>query len=308
MLQFIYKRLLETLMILFVVSILIFYFIHLIPGDPARLVAGQDATLEEVTRVRAELGLDQPIWKQYTSYMSGIFKGDLGVSLKTGRPVTEMFENRFQNSVILTFTSITWAFILGILIGTLSAVYKNRLPDYLGMLTAVSGISIPGFWLGLILIQIFSVQLGWLPTGGADSWKSFIMPSIALGAGIMAMVARFTRSSLLETLGADFIRTARAKGLREWIIIPKHALRNSMVPVVTITGLQFGFLLGGSVVVETVFSFPGLGRLLIDSIAFRDYQVIQALLLLFSIQFIVVNLIVDVLYSYLNPKIRTVEA
>lgn len=294
--------------ILFIVSILIFYFIHLIPGDPARLVAGQDATLEEVNRIRENLGLNDPIWQQYLSYMQGIIQGDLGVSLKTGLPVTEMFANRFMNSIYLTFASIIWALIFGILIGTISAVFKNKMPDYLGMVTAVSGISVPNFWLGLILIQIFSVQLGWLPTGGAEDWKSYVLPAVSLGAGIMAMIARFTRSSLLETLGADFIRTGRAKGLKEFILISKHALRNSMIPVVTITGLQFGFLLGGSVVVETVFSFPGMGRLLIDSIAFRDYPVIQAELLLFSVEFILVNLLVDILYSYLNPKIRTSTA
>ncbi|MBM7573460.1 nickel ABC transporter permease [Aquibacillus albus] len=308
MLQYIFRRILEMIPILFIVSILIFYFIHLIPGDPARLVAGQDATLEEVNRIRENLGLNDPIWQQYLSYMQGIIQGDLGVSLKTGLPVTEMFANRFMNSIYLTFASIIWALIFGILIGTISAVFKNKMPDYLGMVTAVSGISVPNFWLGLILIQIFSVQLGWLPTGGAEDWKSYVLPAVSLGAGIMAMIARFTRSSLLETLGADFIRTGRAKGLKEFILISKHALRNSMIPVVTITGLQFGFLLGGSVVVETVFSFPGMGRLLIDSIAFRDYPVIQAELLLFSVEFILVNLLVDILYSYLNPKIRTSTA
>ncbi|WP_096190408.1 ABC transporter permease subunit [Evansella halocellulosilytica] len=305
MFRYVGKKILELIPTLLIVSMLIFFFIHLIPGDPARLVVGPDANLDEVNKIREEMGLNDPIALQYVSYMNGIFQGDLGSSLKTGLPVTEMFENRFKNSVLLTLFSIIWAFIFGIIIGTVSAVFKNKWPDSLGMLTAVSGISIPGFWLGLILIQLFSVQLGWLPTGGADSWKHFILPSIALGAGIMAMIARFTRSSLLETLGADFIRTGRAKGLRELIIIPKHALRNSMISVVTITGLQFGFLLGGSVVVETVFSFPGMGRLLIDSIAFRDYPVIQALLLLFSVQFILVNLLVDILYSVLNPKIRT---
>ncbi|WP_282172122.1 nickel ABC transporter permease [Cytobacillus firmus] len=307
MLQYILKRILEMIPILFIVSILIFFFTHLIPGDPARLVAGKDATLNEVNIIRAELGLDKPIWDQYITYMSNLFQGDLGTSLKTGLPVSEMFADRFMPSVYLTFMSMGWALVLGLLIGTLSAVFKNKWPDYVGMVTAVSGISMPGFWLGLILIQIFSVQLGWFPTGGSESWKSYILPSITLGAGIMSMLARFTRSSLLETLRADFIRTGRAKGLKESVVIPKHALRNSLIPVVTIAGLQFGFLLGGSVVVETVFSFPGMGRLLIDSIAFRDYPVIQAELLLFSIEFILVNLIVDIMYSMLNPKIRYVS-
>lgn len=293
--------------ILFIVTVLVFLFTHLIPGDPARLVAGKDATLEEVNNVRAQMGLDQPIWKQYFTYMGSLFQGDLGTSLKTGLPVSAMFIDRFMPSIYLTLFSMGWALVIGLLIGTISAVFKNKWPDYLGMVTAVSGISLPGFWLGLILIQIFSVQLGWLPTGGSEGWKSYVLPSITLGAGIMSMLARFTRSSLLDTLKADFIRTGRAKGLKESVIIPKHALRNSLISVVTIAGLQFGFLLGGSVVVETVFSFPGMGRLLIDSISFRDYPVIQAELLLFSVEFILVNLVVDILYSLLNPKIRYVS-
>ncbi|MFB5676345.1 ABC transporter permease subunit [Paenibacillus terreus] len=305
MLQYIGKRILALIPTLFIVSLVSYYFIHLIPGDPARLVAGPDANITEVDSIREQLGLNDPIWMQYLNYMKNLLAGDLGTSVKSGQPVTEMFENRFRNSILLTFTSIIWAFFAGILIGTLSAVFKNKLPDYIGMVLAVSGISIPGFWLGLLLIQWLSVSLGWLPTGGADGWRSYIMPSIALGAGIMAMIARFTRSSLLNSLGSDYVRTGRAKGLGNAAVIVKHALRNSMIPVVTITGLQFGYLLGGSVVVETVFSFPGMGRLLIDSIAFRDYQVIQALLLLFAAEFILVNLIVDVLYSFLNPKIRT---
>ncbi|ETT81528.1 nickel ABC transporter permease [Viridibacillus sp. FSL R5-0477] len=304
MLRYIIKRVLEILPIIIVVSILSFLFIHFIPGDPARLVAGKDATLEDVQNVREELGLNDPIWKQYISYMGNLLQGNLGTSLKTGLPVSDMFTSRFMPSIYLTFFAMIWATIIGLLIGTLSAVFKNKWPDYLGMVTAVSGISLPGFWLGLLLIQLFSVQLGILPTGGSEGFKSYILPSLTLGAGIMSMIARFTRSSLLETLQTDYIRTGRAKGLKESVVIIQHALRNSLIPVVTIAGLQFGFLLGGSVVVETVFSFPGMGRLLIDSIAFRDYPVIQSALLLFAIEFIIVNLVVDILYSVLNPKIQ----
>ncbi|MGE7920117.1 nickel ABC transporter permease [Viridibacillus sp. NPDC093762] len=304
MLRYIIKRVLEILPIIIVVSILSFLFIHFIPGDPARLVAGKDATLEDVQNVREELGLNDPIWKQYISYMGNLLQGNLGTSLKTGLPVSDMFTSRFMPSIYLTFFAMIWATIIGLLIGALSAVFKNKWPDYLGMVTAVSGISLPGFWLGLLLIQLFSVQLGILPTGGSEGFKSYILPSLTLGAGIMSMIARFTRSSLLETLQTDYIRTGRAKGLKESVVIIQHALRNSLIPVVTIAGLQFGFLLGGSVVVETVFSFPGMGRLLIDSIAFRDYPVIQSALLLFAIEFIIVNLVVDILYSVLNPKIQ----
>ncbi|CAI8985661.1 glutathione ABC transporter membrane subunit GsiC [Brevibacillus sp. IT-7CA2] len=304
MFRYIVKRLIEIIPIIVVVSLLIFFFIHLVPGDPVRLAAGKEATLEEIERVRQELGLDKPLLTQYVNYMQNLLTGNLGHSLKTGLPISDMFENRFSMTMTLTFMSLGWALVLGLLIGTISAVFRNKWPDYVGMLTAISGISLPGFWLGLILIQVFSVTLGWFPTGGVESWKSYVLPSLTLGAGIMSMLARFTRSSLLETLKEDFIRTGRAKGLKESVVVRKHALKNSMIPVVTIAGLQFGFLLGGSVVVETVFSIPGMGRLLIDSIAFRDYPVVQAVILLFSLEFILVNLLVDILYKALNPKIR----
>ncbi|GAA3403628.1 ABC transporter permease subunit [Paenibacillus hodogayensis] len=298
------QRLLGVIPLLFIVSVLVFLFIHLIPGDPARLVAGKDATLEEINGIREQLGLNLPLWQQYINYMGKLLQGDLGTSLRSGVPVSDMLASRFAPTIILTFTSLGWALVIGLVIGTISAVNRNRWPDYAGMLTAISGISVPGFWLGLVLIQIFSVQLGWFPTGGIDSWKSYVLPSITLGAGIMSMLARYSRSSMLETMREDYIRTGRAKGLREFVVVGRHALRNSLIQVVTVAGLQFGFLLGGSVMVETVFSIPGLGRLLVDSIAFRDYTVIQALLLLFATQFILINLIVDMLYGVLNPKIR----
>lgn len=298
------QRLIGVIPLMFVVSVLVFLFIHLIPGDPARLIAGKEATLEEIQGIRTELGLDQPIWRQYIDYLGDLLRGDLGKSLKTGQLVTEMLSSRFMPTIWLTIFSMVWALIIGILIGIISAVKRNKWPDYAGMLTAISGISIPGFWLGLVLIQIFSVELGWFPTGGVDSWKGYVLPSITLGAGIMSMLARFSRSSMLETMREDYIRTGRAKGLREFVVVGRHALRNSLIQVVTVAGLQFGFLLGGSVMVETVFSIPGLGRLLVDSIQFRDYTVIQAELLLFAAEFILINLIVDLLYGVLNPKIR----
>lgn len=307
MATYVIRRLLGVIPTLIIVSMLIFFFIHLIPGDPARLVAGKEATLDEIQRISQELGLDKPLWEQYVIYMSNLLQGDLGTSLKTGLPVTTMFELRFVPTLWLTVLSMGIALLFGLAIGVFSATNRNKWQDYAGMLFAVSGISLPTFWLGLMLIHFFSVKLGWFPTGGVDSWKSYILPSITLGAGITSMLARFSRSSLLETMKADYIRTGRAKGLHESVVIGRHAMKNSMIPVVTVAGLQFGFLLGGSVVVETVFSIPGLGRLLIDSIAFRDYTVIQAELLLFAVEFILINLIVDVLYAVLNPKIRLAD-
>ncbi|CAM3571900.1 glutathione ABC transporter permease GsiC [Cytobacillus oceanisediminis] len=304
MLKYLIKRLIGIIPILFFVSIFIFLFVHMIPGDPARLVAGQDASLQDVEMVREELGLDRPIHVQYFSFVTNILQGDLGTSLKTKRPVLEEISQRFMPTFWLTVWSMAWAVIFGLLIGVISATKRNKWQDYLGMFGAVSGISLPSFWLGLMLIQLFSVQLGWLPTGGMDSWKSYILPSITLGAGVAAVIARFSRSSLMDILKEDYIRTGRAKGLHENKVVWGHGLKNAMIPVVTMTGLQFGFLLGGSIVIETVFSWPGLGRLLIDSVSFRDYPVIQAEMLLFALEFILINLIVDLLYGVLNPQIR----
>ncbi|GGB31966.1 glutathione ABC transporter permease GsiC [Virgibacillus dakarensis] len=304
MFRFFIKRVIGIIPILFIVSIFIFLFVHMIPGDPARLVAGQDATIEDVENVREQLGLDKPIHVQYLNFVDGIFKGDFGVSLKTSRPVYDEIAMRFMPTFWLTVWSMVFAIIFGLLIGVISATKRNKWQDYLGMFGAVSGISVPSFWLGLVLIQIFAVMLGWLPTGGLESWKSYILPSVTLGAGVAAVIARFTRSSLMDILREDYIRTGRAKGLKNNKVVWGHGLKNAMIPVVTMTGLQFGFLLGGSIVIETVFSWPGLGRLLIDSVAFRDYPVIQAEMLLFALEFIVINLVVDLLYGFLNPQIR----
>lgn len=304
MLRFLVKRILEIIPILFIVSILIFLFVHMIPGDPARLVAGEDATIEDVELVREELGLDKPLHEQYFTYMANLFQGDLGTSLKTKRPVTEEVFERFMPTFWLTVWSMAWAVVIGLIIGVVSATKRNKWQDYLGMFGAVSGLSLPSFWLGLMLIQVFSVMLGWFPSGGLDSWQSYILPSFTLGTGVAAVVARFTRSSLMDVLKEDYIRTGRSKGLNEGSVIWGHALRNALIPVVTMTGLQFGFLLGGSVVIETVFSWPGLGKLLIDSVAYRDYPVIQAEMLIFALEFILINLVVDLLYGILNPQIR----
>ncbi|MCT1901533.1 ABC transporter permease [Oceanobacillus sojae] len=302
--RYIIKRILGLIPLLLAVSFLIFIFIHLIPGDPARLMAGKDATNAEVEALRTYLGLDKPILEQYFIYMKELFQGDLGQSLRSNAPVTQLFGERFLPSLQLSILSIGWAMLIGILLGVISAVFRGRWPDYFGTITAISGISVPNFWLGLVMIQLFAVQFNIFPAGGIETWKGYVLPSFALGAGIMAMITRFTRSSLVQTLQEDFIRTARSRGLSEKAIIFGHALKKSMITVLTIAGLQFGFLLGGSIVVETVFSFPGMGRLLIDSIQFRDYPVVQSLLLIFSLEFILVNLIVDILYGFFNPKIR----
>ncbi|MDO4276106.1 MAG: ABC transporter permease subunit [Eubacteriales bacterium] len=298
------KRLLSTIPLLLVISFLVFMFIHMIPGDPARMIAGQDATKEDVAIVREQLGLDKPLLTQYVDYMKGLVTGDLGMSTKNGKTVVEAIAPRLKPTLMLTVSSMIWAAIIGIALGIISAVFHGRMLDYLGMLIAISGISVPSFWLGLELIQGFSVALNWLPTAGLDSWQSYILPSLTMGAGIMAVLARFTRSSMLETMREDYVRTARAKGLKESMVVMRHAFKNSLIEIITVAGLQIGGLLSGSVMAETVFSIPGLGRLLVDSINFRDYKVVQALLLFFAAEYIFINLIVDVLYGVINPKVR----
>ena len=304
MLQYASKRVLGFVPTLVFVAMLVFLYVHLLPGDPARLAAGQDATPETVALVRSDLGLDRPLPEQFVRFAVGALRGDFGRSLRTKRPVATEIAERFMPTFWLTVTSMTWSVLIGLAIGIVSATQRNRWPDRLGMTLAVSGISFPAFALGMVLIQIFSVQLGWLPTVGADTWRHYVLPSVTLGAAVAAIMARFTRSSFVDILGEDYIRTARAKGLPESVVVAKHGLRNALIPVVTMMGLQFGFLLGGSIVVEVVFNWPGLGRLLIDAVDMRDYPVIQALVLLFSFEFILINLIVDVLYGLINPAIR----
>ena len=304
MLRYLAKRLAGLAPTLLIVALLVFMFLHLLPGDPARLAAGPEATPETVDLVRKDLGLDRPLPEQFVRFVRGLVHGDFGRSLRTKRPVSTEIAERFMPTLWLTVFSMGWSVLFGLVIGTLSAVWRNRWPDRLGMTLAVSGISFPPFALGMVLMEVFSVQLGWLPTIGADSLRHYILPSITLGAAVAAIMARFTRSSFVDILGDDYIRTARAKGLSETTVVLKHGLRNALIPVVTMMGLQFGFLLGGSIVVEVVFNWPGLGRLLVDAVDMRDYPVLQALVLLFSLEFILINLIVDVLYGLINPVIR----
>ena len=304
MTAYIAKRLLGLLPTLVLVGFLVFMLVHLLPGDPARLAAGPEANAETVELVRKDLGLDRPLPEQFVRFLAGVVHWDFGRSISTKRPVATEIGDRFMPTFWLTVWSMLWSVLFGMTIGIMSAVWRNRWPDRVGMTLAVSGISFPAFALGMVLMQIFAVDLNWLPTVGNDTWRHYILPSITLGAAVAAIMARFTRSSFVDILGEDFIRTARAKGLDERRVVIKHALRNALIPIVTMMGLQFGFLLGGSIVVEKVFNWPGLGRLLVDAVDMRDYPVIQALVLLFSLEFILINLIVDVLYGLINPTIR----
>lgn len=304
MLRYITKRVLAVIPTIIIISVFVFMFVRFIPGDPARMVAGVDATLEDVELIREELGLNKPVAKQYFDYMTGLLKGDMGTSLKTKRPVVDEISARYMRTVALTLSSLCWSVIAGIAIGVFSGRNRSKWQDYTGMTMAVSGISLPSFWFGLMLINIFAVNLKWLPATGVGSIKHLILPSITLGMSVAAIIARFTRSSIIEILKEDYIRTARAKGLKENKVIWKHVFKNSMISVVTVVGLQFGFLLGGSVITEAVFAYPGLGSLLIDSVNFRDYPMIQSLILIFSLHFVFINLAVDLIYAALNPEIQ----
>ena len=302
--RYVARRLLETIPLMIIISIVVFMFIHLIPGDPARTLAGVEATPEEIEAIREELGLNDPLIVQYVNWVKDALRGDLGRSFKSNLPVTELIWSRFQFTIQLVFAGLIWAPFVGIFIGVMCAIKRGTWIDLGGMLFAICGLSAPGFWLGLMGIQFFSVKLGWLPSGGLESIKHLILPSMVMGTGIMATLARYSRSSMLETLREDYVRTARAKGQREQVVMFRHAFMNSLIQVVTILGLQIGGLLSGSVLTETIFSIPGMGRLLTDSIAYRDYPAIQGILLIFALQYVLINLIVDVLYGVINPKIR----
>ncbi|GKV82419.1 glutathione ABC transporter permease [Pectobacterium versatile] len=304
MLNYFIKRLLGLIPTLLIVMVLVFLFVHLLPGDPARLAAGREADAAVIEMVRQDLGLDKPLPHQFWHFFTNVLQGDFGTSIVSKRPVTEEIAMRFMPTFWLTVCSMVWAVIFGMAIGIVSAVWRNGWPDRIGMTLAVSGLSFPAFALGMLLMQVFSVELGWLPTVGADTWLHYILPSLTLGAAVAAVMARFTRASFVDVLQEDYMRTARAKGVRESLVVVKHGLRNALIPVVTMMGLQFGFLLGGSIVVEKVFNWPGLGRLLVDAVEMRDYPVIQAEVLLFSLEFILINLLVDMLYAAINPAIR----
>lgn len=304
MTQYLIRRLIALIPVLWLISVFVFLFVHMLPGDPARLLAGEQATLEDVEAVRRALQLDQPLIVQYGRFVMNLVTLDLGTSLRTGENVSEVLARAFMPTFWLSVAALGWSIAIGLFLGVISAVRAGSLTDNLGTVAAVSGISMPNFWLGLLLIQLFAVELKWVGTSGFETASDLILPSLTLGSGVAAVMARFTRSAVIEVVREDYIRTARAKGLLERVVIWKHAFRNALIPVVTMAGLQFGFLLGGSIVIERVFRWPGLGSVLVEAIEFRDFAVVQAELMLFSLQFLIINLIVDVLYGLINPAIR----
>ena len=302
--NYIVRRLLELIPVFFAVTALVFFMLHLIPGDPAEILAGEDATIEDVRVIREELGLDKPIIIQYFIYMKNLFKGDLGRSMRTRRPVLREIMDRYVNTVQLAACSVVVMILLGISTGILSAIKQHSWIDNVSMMIALFGVSMPVFWLGLMLMLVFSVYLGLFPTTGIGSFKHLVLPSLTLGASATAIITRLTRSSMLEVIRQDYIRTARAKGLNESQVILRHALKNALIPVVTIVFLRFGALLGGAVLTETVFAWPGIGWLMIDSIWARDYPVVQGCILMVAVSFVLINLIADLLYGLFDPRIR----
>ena len=304
MIEYIAKRIFTSFILLIFVSAITFFLLELAPGDPAVLLLGQDVTQKGLEDLRVELGLDKPASTRYLIFLSNAFKGDFGLSYTTKRPVTEEIKSVFPATLELAFASMIIAVFIGVPVGIISAVYQYRLTDKIIRFAVLIAVSLPIFWLGLMLIYLFAIVLGILPSFGRGEWDNLVLPAATMACYSLAIIIRMTRSSMLEVLRNEYITTARAKGIPEFWVINKHALKNALIPVITIVGLQFGILLGGAVITETIFAWPGLGRLMLEAIFARDYPIMRAAILLVAGSFIFINFVVDVLYAYVNPSIR----
>jgi peptide/nickel transport system permease protein len=298
------RRLLLALPVVLGVATLVFLLIHLIPGDPVEIMLGEAALPTDREALREALGLDRPILEQYGSFLLGLARGDLGVSLQQRRPVTDLIREHYPATLELTLAAMLISLLIALPAGILSGIRQYSFLDHSTMFLALVGVSMPNFWLGPLLIWVFSIQLGWFPVSGKGGLAHLLLPALTLGASMAAIVARMTRSSVLEVLREDYVMTARAKGLSEARIVLKHVLRNAMLPVLTVVGLQFGALLAGSIIIETIFSWPGLGTLMVKAIQTRDYPVVQGCVLVISLSYVLVNLLTDLLYSVIDPRIR----
>ncbi len=312
MLGYIVKRIIYVIPSLILVAFLVFFLIHLIPGDPAHVMLSDMASQEDLDALRKSLGLDKPMAVQFFMWIGKILRGDFGVSIYDQRPVVESIGERFPVTLALTTLAMIFSLLLSLPSGILAAVYKNTRFDYIFMLATILGVSIPGFWLGLMGLLLFSLNLGWFPSigfvsMGEDFWlglQYMVLPSVTLGFYMAAVVARMTRSSMLEVMNLEYVTHARAKGLNEWKVITKHALKNAFAPTLTTIGIQYGLLLGGTVVIETVFSLPGIGKYIMVAIVGRDYPVVQGCILFIALTYMVINLFVDILYVYFDPRIK----
>jgi len=307
MYKYIFKRLLYLIPVMFGVSLIIFTMMYFTPGDPARILLGEAAPEEQVEALRDQMGLNDPFFVQYGSWLRGIvLEGDVGTSFRTRRDVSDEIMDRFPATLQLATAGAVVSIVLGVPIGIISATRQYSIFDNASMFVALLGVSMPNFWLAMLLILLFAVNLNWLPSSGLNQgFRSLILPAFTLGTGSAAIIARMTRSSMLEVIRQDYIRTARAKGQVESKVVNRHALKNALIPILTIIGLQFGGLLGGAVLTETVFSIPGVGRLMVDSISARDFPVVQGGVLFIAVTFSLVNLIVDVLYAFVDPRIKS---
>ncbi|MEI6667954.1 MAG: nickel ABC transporter permease [Acidobacteriota bacterium] len=302
--RYVARRLLLTIPVLLGVATLVFLLIHLVPGDPAQSMLGDGASPQDVAALRARLGLDQGLAVQFGRFVAGLTRGDLGTSLRTGEPVVSSIVGRLPATAELAVVAMLVALLIAVPLGVAAAVWKDTWVDHSAMTLALVGISIPNFWLGPMMAMLFAVELGWLPVSGSGTLAHLVLPSVTLGAALAAILARMTRTSLLEELRALYVTASRARGASRARAVWRHAFRNSLVPVVTIVGLQFGSLLTGAIITETIFSWPGVGRLLIQSINFRDYPMVQGCILLIAVTYVTVNLVTDLLYGWLDPRIR----
>jgi ABC-type dipeptide/oligopeptide/nickel transport system permease component len=303
MISFVFQRLLLAILVIFGVSIVTF-FLTFLSGDPAVLMLPPDASAEQIAIFRRDWGFDQPIIVQYGNFLWRALQGDMGTSLRHGTPALPLIAERLPATFQLTITAMVVAIGLAVPLGVVSATHRGSAIDLLTMTVALVGQAVPTFWLAIMGILFFAVTLGWLPTSGRGTLLHVIMPAGVLAIGLMALLTRLTRSTMLEVLAEDYVRTARSKGLREWAVLSRHALRNALIPLVTVIGLQFGYILGGAVVVETVFTWPGVGLFTIQAITNRDYPVVQAAVLILSSAVVLINLLVDLLYGLLDPRIR----
>jgi len=290
--------------VMLAVSVLVFAMLLIAPGDPASTLAGEDATQEDIEAIEVKFGLDKPVHIRYGIWLGRVLQGDLGRSIVTRRPVSEEIISRLPLTAELAAAALIIAIAGGMFVGIISAVYQYSIVDHAAMIISLLGVSTPSFWLGLMLIFFFSVRLRWFPIGGGGSLAALVLPAFSLGVSSAANIARMTRSSLLEVIRQDYVRTARAKGLNERTVLMRHTLKNAMIPIVTVIGLRFGYLLGGAVITETVFARPGLGRLLVDGIRARDFPAVQGTIMLLSASFVIINLLVDLTYAQLDPRIH----
>ncbi|QKE71659.1 ABC transporter permease [Arthrobacter citreus] len=307
MTQYILNRIVSAIIVIFGISILSFFLIHLIPGDPVKIMLGLNASPEQVAKLTHHLGLDKPLLVQYLQYINNVFHGDFGTSLKTGRPVLTEILDRFPETIKLAAIGMVFAVIIGIALGILAAKYKDTIIDTFCTGLATLGVSIPSFWLGILLILVFSVKLSWFPIADGTGLRSLILPAITLGVVMSTMISRLTRNGMVEVLSNDFIRTARSKGLEERHILFRHAFRNVLIPIITVIGLQIAALLGGTVIIEQVFNWPGLGTLSIGAIMSRDFPMIQGTVLFMGAVYVSVNILVDIVYSLIDPRVKLNE-